>query len=558
MTGVIDALATLPGKPGEYLRLSGIDIITAEAFRVFEMTAGSSVSYDARRWLSAPGGVAITQEFAARNGLSIGSRFGVLVNGRPADLTVLAIAKPTDVPMDSRFALMDLGWMQELLDRPGKLSALQIRARDPQRAGELAAHLQKIARGHEVRPPRQRSAQVEKMLGAFQLNLTALSMVSLLVGVFLVFNTVSTSVARRRVQIGIIRALGVTPLGVRGMFLGEALLYAVPGIALGIAGGLLLATKLIGAVEKTVTSLYTLVNVEHLALEPWQFAVAAIFGVAAALVGAWHPAAEASRVQPVEALRRGTGESRGALRARRWWIAGAILISAAVGTAQAALAGAPRWLAFASAFCVLASGAAFAPFVLGALAAACRWLPARFAAVALASRRMRRRLQRNAITVGALASAVAMFIALVLMVFSFRRSLDAWIGKGVIADLFVAPAANELHGLNSFLPPEAVAWLRARPEVAAADTFREQPVTFIAKGEPAQALLAVVDGAYRDNLTFTQGNERAAMAEVFAGNAVVATEPFIRRFGLRVGESVQIEGKTGPVSVPTAATRSMI
>jgi putative ABC transport system permease protein len=68
VTGVVDALATLPGKPGEYLRLSGIDIITAERFRVFEMTGGSA-SYDAARWLSAPGGVAITHEFAALNGL---------------------------------------------------------------------------------------------------------------------------------------------------------------------------------------------------------------------------------------------------------------------------------------------------------------------------------------------------------------------------------------------------------------------------------------------------------------------------------------------------------
>jgi putative ABC transport system permease protein len=551
VTGLVEALATLPGKPGEYLRLSGIDIVSGEPFRVFEMSA-SSVAHDAGRWLSTPGGVAITAEFGARNALAVGSRFPVLVNGRPAELTVLAIVTATEVPIDSRFAVMDLGWMQELLDRPGKLSALQIRARDPQQVQDLAAQLQKIAHGHEVRPPRQRSAQVEKMLGAFQLNLTALSMVSLLVGVFLVFNTVSTSVARRRVQIGIIRALGVTPLGVRAMFLGEALLYAVPGIALGIAGGLLLATKLTGAVEKTVTSLYTLVSIEHLALDPWQFVVAAIFGVLAALVGAWHPAAEASRVQPVEALRRGTGESRGALRARRWWIAGACLVILSLVCARVALAGGPRWLAFASAFCVLASGAAFAPFVLGALAALCRFLPARFAAIGLASRRMRRRLQRNAITVGALASAVAMFIALVLMVDSFRRSLDAWIGKGVVADLFVAPAANELHGLNSFLPPEAVTWLRARPEVSAADTFREQPVTFVMKGESAQALLAVVDGAYRNNLTFLHGDEHSAMAEVFKGTAVVATEPFTRRFGLRVGESVQVEGAAGPISVPLA------
>ena len=89
----------------------------------------------------------------------------------------------------------------------------------------------------EVEGPRQRSLQIEKMLGAFQLNLTAMSLVSLLVGTFLIYNTMFASAARRRVEVGILRSIGVTRAEVRALFLCEALIFGVLGIVAGIAGG---------------------------------------------------------------------------------------------------------------------------------------------------------------------------------------------------------------------------------------------------------------------------------------------------------------------------------
>ncbi len=100
------------------------------------------------------------------------------------------------------------------------------------------------------------------MLGAFQLNLTALSLVSLLVGMFLIYNTLFASTARRRVEIGILRALGATRAEVRALFLGEALFFGVFGDgAGGIVGGVGLAQALAGSVARTVSSLYLLVSI---------------------------------------------------------------------------------------------------------------------------------------------------------------------------------------------------------------------------------------------------------------------------------------------------------
>ena len=166
----------------------------------------------------------------------------------------------------------------------------------------------------------------------------------------------------------------------------------------------------------------------------------------------------------------------------------------------------------------------------------------------LAARRLTRGLRRNSITVAALAAAVAMYVALVVMTHSFRQSLEAWIGKGIVADLFISPAANETLGMTSFLPQPVVDWLRARPEVAGADTFREMHVSVNGK----LSSLVVLDGIYRNNLTFVQGEDRAAMARVFAGEAVVVTEPFARKFRVNAGDRLRLETPRGAIEVQVA------
>ena len=559
VTGVIEAVAALPEWPGEYLKLTGVDVISGAKFRTFELRATAG-RFDIGRWMGTPGGVAVTREFATRRGLREGSEIHAVVNTRAVTLKVLAVLDAGDAPVtDSRFAVMDIGWAQELLARPGRVTSLQVLLSDPLHPAAVTERLTALAPGLSIGPPQQRSEQMSKMIAAFQLNLSALSMVSLLVGVFLIHNTVWTSVARRRTQIGVMRALGLAAWRVRAIFLGEALLYALPGVLLGAAGGVLLAQKLTAAVQQTVTSLYALVNVDRLWLDWRQFAVAAFYGIASALVGAWGPAADASRVEPVEALRRGVEKRGESDRARGWWKWALAACGVALLCAWRSLTAGPPWLAFGAALFVLVAASFCAPMVLSGAAEISRiWVKLSAssggvtssgeAVMILAARRLTRGLRRNAFTVAALAAAVAMYVALVVMTHSFRQSLDAWIGKGIVADLFIAPAANETLGMTSFLPQPVVDWLRARPEVFGADTFREMRVTV----NGSIASLVVHDGEYRNNLTFLHGDDRAAMARVFTGDAVVVTEPFARKFRVNAGERLRLETPRGPVEVEVA------
>ena len=94
------------------------------------------------------------------------------------------------------------------------------------------------------------------MIAAFQFNLTALSAVALIVGLFLIYNTVSMSVAARRAEIGMLQAVGAGRRIVLGLFLVEALLLAGIGILVGLPAGRLLGSAAVTATAQTVETFY--------------------------------------------------------------------------------------------------------------------------------------------------------------------------------------------------------------------------------------------------------------------------------------------------------------
>jgi putative ABC transport system permease protein len=89
------------------------------------------------------------------------------------------------VASDPRIAAMDIGWAQQLLDLGGRITSIQIQVADPLAMDAVASELRKISPPDAlIGPPARRGAETELMLAAFQLNLTALSLVSMVVGAY--------------------------------------------------------------------------------------------------------------------------------------------------------------------------------------------------------------------------------------------------------------------------------------------------------------------------------------------------------------------------------------
>jgi putative ABC transport system permease protein len=393
---------------------------------------------------------------------------------------------------------------------------------------------------------------MQTMLGAFQLNLTAMSLVSLLVGTFLVYNTIYASVVRRRTELGILRALGVTRPEIRWLFLGEAIVFGFIGIVLGSVGGVGLGRAMVGAVGKTISSLYLLVSIEHVSLTPWQFVLAAVLGFAAVLAGAWVPAAEASRIAPIGVLSLASHAEANPSRGRHWrsWSIGSLTLAAAL--CALALWMGPPILAFGGAFLFLAGFSFCAPAMTLWVGRCSSLLAGGWHILRMAGDHLRRSLHRNAVTIAALATAVAMMVGLTVMIHSFRESLTAWIEQGVVADLFIAPSSNETIGFGSVITPEPIEWLRQQSIVDSVDTFREVPVMANTRDGEQPVLIAAIEGRYRNNLQFDGGNATARMQRVFRGEAVAVSESLSRRWHLRAGMTLPLLTPKGVESFPIA------
>ena len=302
-TPLVEGIVTLPARPGEYLRLLGVDPFTGDRMRVFELGAPDGTSLDIEAWLREPAALAVSANrwdskplrvLAAGKSVELDPRFVIRTDG--------AAIEP-----DDRIAAMDIGWAQELLGLQNRLTSIQVELDDPLRADAMVTELQKIVPPDvTVAPPARRGAETEAMLAAFQLNLTALSLVSMVVGVFLIYNSLSATVVRRRVEIGVLRANGATKAEISALFLGDGLLCGLLGSAGGIFIAGPLAQMLAAPVGQTVSSLYTLVSIGRLAITPSQVALAFAVGTCASLVASWHPASEAAACNPADILHPGS------------------------------------------------------------------------------------------------------------------------------------------------------------------------------------------------------------------------------------------------------------
>ena len=268
-----------------------------------------------------------------------------------------------------------------------------------------------------------------RMLAAFRWNLRVLSYVALIVGAFLIYNTVSVSVVRRRNEIGVLRALGATRGAVLSAFLGEAACFGVIGGLLGIALGRLMAGAGVHDIAITVESLYVSSRPGEIALT-WPIALAGmLIACFVSFLSAFSPAWEASRIAPVEAMSRGRVEHEVRRSAVRYLaMSAACAVVAFVASQRAPVNGKPLF-GYAAAVALIGTSA----FAIPLLVPLVRGGRIFGAEAMLASRSLIGSMRRTSVLVGALSTAIAMTTAVGIMVeaiFADSPALDGRAAAG--------------------------------------------------------------------------------------------------------------------------------
>ena len=231
------------------------------------------------------------------------------------------------------------------------------------------------------------------------------------------------------------------------------------------------------------------------------------------------------------------------------WGAGVLLLGCLCSLG--ALYGGVALLGFGAAFFVLAGFSLMVPLVAVAAAGLLRRvlarpLLARGAILRIALEQTMRSLHRTAPTIAALAAAAAMTVGISVMIHSFRGSVITWTGRTLTADLFIAPAANELLGLEHTMPETATEWWRKQPAVSAVGTFREVETRSV---EGAQVTLGVISGPARGSIDFLHGEVTKKTKALGRGEGVALSESLARRLKLGPGDKLVLSGPRGPLTL---------
>jgi putative ABC transport system permease protein len=548
-TPIIEAMVTLPDFPGESLHLAGIDPFTAEGVLGMEPNLEGGSGEGLAAWLGKEMVVAVGADFLTSHHLHLGDSVSLQGPGGPKKVKIGFEITHHAGFAEGHVAAIDIAAAQEWIGKIGKLSAILIKLRNPTEKEAVIARLREIVPSTaSIEPPSQRTKQVEIMLASFRMNLSALSLVSLMVGMFFVGNTAAAAVIHNRISLGIMRAVGVGRRMILSMVLAEAALCGVVGSLLGIIISPLLAGILAAPVAQTVTALYLPVQSQGGWPSLLEGLAATLAGVGVSLLAAWIPARAASRVDPTLVLHPGSAPEIFPMPVGSLALLGILLLGLATLFSVGALHGGLALLGFGAAFLVLAG---FSLLVPGAIMLVARLMgkASLFSGpiVRLALEQSLRSLHRTAPTVAALAAAVSMMVGISVMIHSFRGSVIAWTNRTLTADLFIAPASNELLGLAHTLPAGVQEWWQKQPEVKEVGTFREFEIRSVT-GE--SVMLGVVSGSARGTIDFLHGGGEEKTRDLLSGKGVALSESLAQRLQLKQGEMIVLATPKGTLSPP--------
>lgn len=549
------------------IRLFGVDLLSDLHFRDYryatiagknsaEVSSALDAAAQARNLSAAldlfrHDSIIIPAVFAHDHHLTVGSQIVLDVLGHQATMTVRGILEPRGpaTAFNGSIAVADIATAQDRFGMSGQLTRIDLLVPNDRLVPEIRRVLPPSVR---LERPARRSERVDTMLRAFRLNLFALAGVTLLVGMFLVYNTVLISILRRRKDVGVLKTLGTSPRQIFLAFLCEGLLFGVVGSVAGIGLGVLMARGILQMIGQTINDLYVASRPAAVELTPGIVAVGMLVGVGLSLISALQPSIEAARVRPTILIQPGLHQRVGR-RLQRWLSIAAIpfFALAAAGSFAPPINGIPVG-GYAAVFFVVVGFSLLSPLIVSAASAVLepplRWSAGIVGELATAS--IPASLRRTAVAAAALALAIGTMIAVALMIGSFRETVRTWVRQTVSSDLWLRPAKLLSNADSAVFPAQIQDDLRRVPFIAAFDPIRGRDVVY------HNAIIAVGSGDAtvalgRGDLPMVAPRSGAvALRHLLAHRGVLVSESFSIKFHKRVGDTVRLQTARGMESFP--------
>ncbi|RRV07969.1 ABC transporter permease [Pseudomonas sp. v388] len=424
--------------------------------------------------------------------------------------------------------LMDIGFAQPLLALPGQLSSLLLpkafAASKPVLPAQLNGRLVIRESGEEN--------NLERLTESFHLNLSALGVLSFIVGLFIVHAAIGLALEQRRGLLRNLRASGVSARGLIGALALELGALALIGGLFGVVSGYLLAGLLLPDVAASLRGLYGAEVAGQLNLNlGWWLSGIGLSLLGALLAGA-NSLLRAARL-PLLAL----ADAQAWQQAHARWLRRQALISGicALVAAAAWLLGDTLVMGFVLISALLLCAALGLPALLDALLAGAgtrshsvlgQWFVAD----------CRQQLPALSLALMALLLAMAANIGAGTMTSGFRETFGSWLEQRLSAELYVSPLdpqqARELH-----------TWLDGQPQIRAVLPNWQVPVQL--QGWPAD-LFGVIDHPhYRQHWQLLESSGADPWSQLAGDDAVMLSEQLARRLKAGLGDRLEIPVPSG-------------
>lgn len=407
------------------------------------------------------------------------------VAATPAALRLDLPDEPAPLPVVGRIpdrqqplVIVDIAWAQQLLHRPGQLDAILLRM-GAGRPVPAAWPPGVIAHAPEDQA-RQQADEARRLTRAYRINLGVLSLMALFVGAFMVFAVHSLSVAQRLPQLALLGVLGMSARQRLALLVSEALLLGLAGAVLGLGLAMGLAELGLRALGGDLGSGLTGLSGGRPELRTTPASIAGLLalGPLVSLGAAALPLARLRRL-PVAQVLKGLGSGEDT---RRWWWLGPALLAAALPLAgMRPIDGLPLG-PYAAMVALLLGALGTVPFVLRAITGLLRGWASRRALPLLAVERARDQAGEAGRLIAGVLVALALAVAMLIMVASFRQSLDQWLSDMLPADLYVRQTARDSAQQGQPMPPGLAASAAALPGIERVAAQRTRAVGVTVRG----------------------------------------------------------------------------
>lgn len=548
---------------GQPLRLLGVDPFAEPPFRTYlsdvEVDSGVATAFDAiTAFIAEPGSVLIARSLADRLGVEAGDPVTIRAATNVLEARIVGILQPEDQVSSQALddlILTDIATAQEILVAPGRITRIDL-ILPAEREAELILEIGNLLpQGVQITSVSSSGDTLSQMTAAFELNLQALSLLALVVGVFLIYNTVTFNVVQRRPTLGIMRSLGATRRQIFASIIGESLALGVVGTLAGLGLGIIFGRAAVGLVAQTVSNLYFTVNVQSIAVDAATLLKGAAVGVLASIIAAVIPAYDATRTPPAGTLRRSDQEDT----ARRLIpvLTGTAALMIVIGLILLALPTRSLYVSFGALFCIVVGGAFFTPAVLIVFMRLAEPVLDRLFGILgrMAPRAVERSLSRTAVAVAALTIAVSVIVGVSVMISSFRSTVADWLTTTLGGDIFVSSPLSSPNASSIDVDPAIIQIVAETPGVREVSASRVTTVAAPDYPDLPAANLQAVDYDIAPNRGYVWNNAPDGdVPAALRDGAVMVSEPFaFHREITPDRREITLMTDTGPRTFPIAA-----